>query len=110
MAKHSHLSDAKASFERLEYQANRFNRELKDLDLKLQLNLDISNSMKFLDFAFDGLIMDMTVQSRIKRALNQVNNEYQTIINLVHQLENKRNEFQLEIQKLNQKKNRLLSS
>lgn len=49
-----------------------FQRELNDVQMFLNLNLNISDFLTFADFFFDGLITDYLVQSKINEARKQV--------------------------------------
>ena len=49
-----------------------FQRELNDVQMFLNLNLNIGDFLTFADFFFDGLITDYLVQSKINEARKQV--------------------------------------
>ncbi len=49
-----------------------FQRELNDVQMFLNLNLNIGDFLTFADLFFDGLITDYLVQSKINEARKQV--------------------------------------
>lgn len=45
-----------------------FQKELKDVNVSLDLSMEISSFLSFADFFFDGLVADYLVQSKIASA------------------------------------------
>lgn len=72
MAKYSHLDDAQRQMEELNRLLRRYDRELRDLELSLNLSADIGSGMKLADFFFDSFITDVMAYDRIQRIRNQV--------------------------------------
>lgn len=72
MAKYSHLDDAKSQIDDLNDLLRRYARELKDLDVNLQLSANFGAGMQFADFFFDGFIADAIAYDRIRRLRDQV--------------------------------------
>lgn len=66
--KWSHLDDAKAHAEKLEWLVRRFKTELSDLSLQTDFSLPDSEGLRFADWFFDGLFVDWTVLSRIQES------------------------------------------
>lgn len=64
-AKHSRLNDAKEQVRKAEVACRVFARELKDVQMQLDANLELDGFLKFADFFFDGFFADIMVQSRI---------------------------------------------
>lgn len=64
-AKHSRLNDAKEQVRKAEAACRVFARELKDVQMQLDANLELDGFLKFADFFFDGFFADIMVQSRI---------------------------------------------
>lgn len=64
-AKHSRLNDAKEQVRKAEAACRIFARELKDVQMQLDANLELDGFLKFADFFFDGFFADIMVQSRI---------------------------------------------
>ena len=50
----------------------RFQKELGDVQIPLELRMEVSTFLSFADFFFDGLVADYLVQTRIKEAREQV--------------------------------------
>lgn len=84
LMKQSKMNDAKTSIEKAKYALDCFDYELADVSKKLAINLDTNDLLGFADFIFDGLFVDLMMQSRINNALNQIEkaiNQVQRIIN-----------------------------
>jgi len=105
LMKHSKLDEAERKIRDLQYLLNKYNRELKDINMHININLDISSTLKFFDFFFDNIFSDLMVHSKIQRALEQINNAYRIINNQLSELdiELKRNTYNIK-QIYNQKK------
>lgn len=73
LIKHSKLQDAKSDMEQAKWDLEIFRRELSDLNDLENLQIDIGAFATVADFIFDGLIADIYVQSKIKKALDGVN-------------------------------------
>ncbi|MCQ2483220.1 MAG: hypothetical protein MJ153_07035 [Clostridia bacterium] len=84
--KHSKLNDARADIEQAKWDIERFRRELNDLDNLRELNIDVGTLAIFADFVFDGLIADIYVQSKIKQALNSVEEAIRQIEDVLRKL------------------------
>ena len=72
MVKHSKMSDATAYMEDAKNQLLVFQRELRDVQVPLDLRMDISSFLNFADFFFDGIVADYLVQKKINDAREQV--------------------------------------
>ena len=71
MVKHSKMSDATAYMEDAKSQLLVFQRELRDVQVPLDLRMDISSFLNFADFFFDGIVADYLVQKKINDAREQ---------------------------------------
>ena len=58
IAKHSNLDDASQLTYTLQKQIHAFQKELSDISIHADFSIEVSDFMKFADFAFDGLIAD----------------------------------------------------
>ena len=67
MAKHSNIDSAQCNIERLRIALRRFDTELEDIGASIDVNF--GDFLGFADFFFDGLFVDMAVNSRIENAL-----------------------------------------
>lgn len=63
--KHSYINQAKRNLEDLKYLADKFARELNDVNFVMNLNIDIGGLLSFSDWFFDGFFVDMFMKSRI---------------------------------------------
>lgn len=70
--KHSKMSDATGYMEEAKRQLLVFQRELRDVQVPLDLRMDISSFLTFADFFFDGPVSDYLVQRKINDAREQV--------------------------------------
>ncbi len=71
--KHSRMREATDHMESAKRNLQLFQRELRDVDKKINLNMNVGGFLSFADFFFDGLIADMLMQSKIHEAREQVN-------------------------------------
>jgi len=109
MIKHSHIDEAENNMRDLKYLLNKYTRELKDVNMQVSINIDISEMLKFADFFFDNIFSDMMVQSKINRSLEQVKKTYATIGNQLSELKKQHKNSKIEIKDLKEKKNKILS-
>ncbi len=108
MAKHSNIRDAKAQIQNLNYLFNKFTRELKDVNTTMTIEINISDTLKFADYFFDGFISDFMVQSRINRSLDQVRNAISSVSSQLNQLHNQLDESNRRVSTLMENKKDLL--
>lgn len=69
--KHGHVDDAKNFIHHANRQLQDFHKELADLKQSVDVQVDISGTLKMADYWFDGLITDWIVQGRINNAQEQ---------------------------------------
>jgi hypothetical protein len=72
MIKHSKIDDAQREINNARSLINRFHRELQDIGENMILNIEIGSFLTFADYLFDGLFVDLAVQSKIRKAQNKV--------------------------------------
>ncbi|MGI6344690.1 MAG: hypothetical protein ACOX18_06475 [Bacillota bacterium] len=87
MVKHSHIDDARQLAHDAQQSFRVFARELRDVNLQLDLNIEISGFLRFADYFFDGLIADWTVQSRINKALDEIKKQQRSVTAVMQRLE-----------------------
>ena len=63
-----------------------FSRELQDINMTHNLNLNVGDFLTFADFFFDGLIADWLVQDRINETKNQVEDAIRQVEDIVRRL------------------------
>jgi len=64
-----------------------YQKELKDVGLRVNINLQTESFNSFLDFFFDNLISDWIVQKKIKNTIGQVHGTREQVIELNNSLE-----------------------
>ena len=72
MLKHSKMDQAKRNMEQAKYDLRNFSRELNDVNMACNLNIDTGDFLSFADYFFDGFVVDWVVQDRINNAKRQV--------------------------------------
>lgn len=86
LVKHSKMGDASAYIEAAKNDLQIFQRELKDVDVPMNIRMEIGGFLSFADFFFDGLVADYLVQSRIADARSQVDDAIQRVERLLREL------------------------
>lgn len=74
IGKHMKLAGARQQMELARNQVAVFQKELRDVNYALNLNLDVGGFLTFADFFLDGILADVLVQSRIGEMKQQVEN------------------------------------
>ncbi len=85
--KHSKMNEAKSAIERAKYELNCFDHELEDVSRRLAIHLDTNDLLGFADFLFDGLIVDLMMQSRIDKAMKQIDQAINQVARILNDLE-----------------------
>ena len=88
MVKHSKMNDASRCMEDAKCYLKAFQRELKDVNLSLDLRMEVGGFLSFADFFFDGLVADYLVQSKIASAREQVEDAIVMVKNVLTALRN----------------------
>lgn len=70
--KRSKMSDAQNLMETAKMDLKLFQKELKDVNVPLDLRIEVGSFLSFADFFFDGFVADYLVQSKISEAKEQV--------------------------------------
>ena len=66
MLKHSKMDQAKQNMEQAKYDLRNFSRELNDVNMACNLNIDTGDFLSFADYFFDGFVVDcIRISSRI---------------------------------------------
>lgn len=72
-AKHSRIDEAKGELYHAQEALSRFQRELKDVQVGLHVPVvQMDGFTRFADYFFDGLFVDMAVQSQINESLRSI--------------------------------------
>ena len=68
MLKHSKMDQARQNMEQAKYDLRNFSRELNDVNVACNLNINTGDFLSFADYFFDGFVVDWMVQDRINNA------------------------------------------
>jgi DNA repair exonuclease SbcCD ATPase subunit len=98
VVKHQHIDEAEKYLHQAQTRMRQFQKELLDVEETAELEVNISDMLKFADFFFDGFIADYMVQGKISRSLRQTEEHYdkvsEILIDLSEQYEKNRRELQ----------------
>ena len=86
LVKHSKMGNAQRYMEQAKLDLQSFSRELQDVNMTHNLNLNVGDFLTFADFFFDGLIADWLVQDRINETKNQVEDAIRQVEDIVRRL------------------------
>jgi hypothetical protein len=86
LIKHSKMGKAQQYMEQAKYDLSSFSRELNDVNMACDLNIDVGGFLSFADFFFDGVVADWLVQDRINEARRQVDDAIWQVQQIVNQL------------------------
>lgn len=84
--KHSALNKASNVMNRINSLLHDLQRELKDIYIPVDFEMNLGGFSTFADFIFDGFLVDMYMQSKIVNSLNQVEELHRRLIELNNQL------------------------
>ncbi|WP_411678792.1 hypothetical protein [Clostridium thailandense] len=85
-AKHSRIDEAKEYMYYAQSKLRSFKRELTDVKLNVNIEINIGSFETFADYFFDGLISDWIVQSKINNSLNEVYDVQNSVMNILDML------------------------
>lgn len=86
IGKHSEIDKARSEIDYAQSLLRKFERELKDVGF-ININIDIGSFMTFADFFFDGLLVDLAVQSGINNARDRVNDTISKVDSITSRME-----------------------
>lgn len=87
MFKHSKMDQARQNMEQAKYDLRNFSRELNDVNMACDLNINTGDFLSFADYFFDGFVVDWMVQERINNARHQVEEAIRRTESIVNQLQ-----------------------
>lgn len=90
LMKHSRMDRAQQQLESLRQALERFNRELKDMQVQCSASAELSAFWRIADLAWDGLISDWTVLSRISDAKERVERTDEQLMQVMDRLQQTR--------------------
>lgn len=88
MIKRSKMDAAKGNMEQAKYDLQIFNRELRDVSVSCNLEMETGDFLSFADWFFDGFIVDWMVQERIGKARSRVAEAIWQVENILRRLQN----------------------
>ncbi len=89
MVKRSKMDDAVGLMESAKIDLKRFQRELNDVNVPLDLKMEVGSFLSFADFFFDGFVADYLVQSKIAEAKEQVADAIYRVEQILRDLKSK---------------------
>ncbi len=87
LIKRSKMDAAKQNMEQAKFDLQNFSRELQDVNMACNLNIETGDFLSFADWFFDNFFVDWMVQSRIKNAMSQVTEAIRQVENVLAQLQ-----------------------
>ena len=87
--KRSKMTDAQNLIEAAKMDLRRFQKELKDVNVPLDLRIEVGSFLSFADFFFDGFVADYLVQSKISDAKEQVSDAIFRVEQILRELGSK---------------------
>ena len=87
MFKQSKMEQARQNMEQAKYDLRNFSRELNDVNMACDLNLNTGDFLSFADYFFDGFVVDWMVQDRINNARHQVEEAIRRTGYIINQLQ-----------------------
>ncbi|GAF09586.1 hypothetical protein JCM16418_3731 [Paenibacillus pini JCM 16418] len=106
--KHSNIDDAMDRIHDAQNSLNRFGKELKDVQMVLQIDIDIGSFLKFADYFWDGFISDWMVQGRINDTLSKVQDKRSEVQGILRELEGEYIRNQSQMQDIERKYNSVI--
>ena len=88
LMKHGRISEAKQCIEEANRNLKIFQRELRDVNVNFNLQIEIGGLLSAFDFLFDGFIADVMVQSKIDKAKEAVDRAIPQVESALHRLKN----------------------
>lgn len=86
MLQNSKMDQAKQNMEQDKYDLQNFSRELNDVNMACNLNINTNDFLAFADYLLDGFVIDWMVQNRINKAKQHVREEIRRTENIIDQL------------------------
>ena len=87
MIKQSKMEQAGENMEQAKFDLRNFSKELNDVNMACDLNIDTGDFLSFADYFFDGFVVDWMMQDRINNAKRQVEEAIRRTEYIVYQLQ-----------------------
>lgn len=89
MIKRSKMDEAQSLMENAKSDLKSFQKELKDVNIPLDMRMEVGSFLSFADFFFDGFVADYLVQSKISDAKEQVSDAIVRVEQILNELKRK---------------------
>lgn len=86
MIKRSKMDQAQDNMDQAKYDLQNFSKELRDVSMNCDLNIEVGDFLSFADYFFDGFFIDWMVQDKINRAKDQVSEAIRQVERVMDQL------------------------
>jgi hypothetical protein len=108
-AKYSHIDSAESCFHRLTSQIDDLRRELRDVDELFDIDLtQISGTQRAVDFWFDNIFTDLSVRSKIRDNIEQLNHLIRKVNDVQTMLRDKHRDLNLQLDDIKRRQEDLL--
>ena len=87
MIKRSKMDAAKQNMEQAKYDLQDFSRELRDVSISCNLEMETGGFLSFADWFFDSFLVDWMVQDQINKARDQVEQAIWQVETILRQLQ-----------------------
>ncbi len=87
LIKSSRMDRAKQNMEQAKYDLRSFSKELNDVSMVINLDIETGDFLSFADWVFDNFFVDWMVQDRINKARDQVRDAIWKVENVMRELE-----------------------
>ena len=87
LVKSSKMDRAKQNMEQAKYDLRSFSKELNDVSMVINLDIETGDFLSFADWFFDNFFVDWMVQDRINKARDQVRDAIWKVENVMRELE-----------------------
>ena len=87
LIKSSRMDREKQTMEQAKYDLRSFSKELNDVSMVINLDIETGDFLSFADWFFDNFFVDWMVQDRINKARDQVRDAIWKVENVMRELE-----------------------
>lgn len=109
-AKRQAIDRANAHVHQAHRYIQKYQKELADVGVRVQIELQMENFNGFVDFFFDNLITDWIVQKKIKNTLSHVQNTKQHVLQINQSLQDEFENLNHSLSKLSEQRSHLLEN
>lgn len=103
LAKYGSMDDAKRKMHELQRLMNSYARELRDLNIHLNVDMDVGGGMRFADYFFDNIFTDMMTYNKIDNMKREIQDVRRQVEHYNHILQQKDASLEEEIRIRKQK-------